>query len=135
MAKFTSKNQPKKKPRGKSERTKFLEAIQRNSYSEEDFYDQLVSEAMGEKSPIAMSEILKRVSPIAKQVAPMISFEMNKKAKPHEKASQVLDAIAGGEVPPDIGAMLINSIKAFVDLDNSDLKERIEKIEDMLNGK
>ncbi len=132
---FTSENQPKKKPRGKSERTKFLEALKRNSYSEDDFYDQLVSEAMAEKSPIAMSEILKRVSPIAKQVAPTITFELDKKGKPHEKAGQVLDAIADGDVPPDLGAMLINAIKAFVDLDNSDLKERIEKIEDMLNGK
>lgn len=132
---FTSENQPKKKPRGKSERTKFLEALKRNSYSEDDFYDQLVSEAMAEKSPIAMSEILKRVSPIAKQVAPTITFELDKNGKPHEKAGQVLDAIADGDVPPDLGAMLINAIKAFVDLDNSDLKERIEKIEDMLNGK
>ena len=132
---FTSENQPKnRKGRGKSERTKFLEALQRNSYSEEDFYDQLISEAMGEKSPIAMSEILKRVSPIPKAVAPTIEFDLDKNAKPHEKAGQILDAISSGQIPPDIGSTLITSIKAFVDIEEfTELKKRIQKLEEALN--
>lgn len=131
---FTADKQPAKR-RGKSERTKFLEALARNNYSEDEFYDHLVLEAMKEKSPIAMGEILKRVSPITKAVAPMIEFKMTKSAKAHVKAGQILDAIASGEVPPDIGTMLISSIKAMVDIEEyTDLKARIEKLEAVLNG-
>lgn len=131
---FDENKQPKRR-RGKSERTKFVEALKRNGYSEEEFYDQLITEAMTEKSPIAMSEILKRVSPIAKAVAPSIEFKLDKDAKPHVKASQILDAISSGEIPPDIGGMLMGSIKSMVDIEEyTDLKIRIEKLEAMLKG-
>ena len=131
---FTSENQPKR-GRGKSERTKWVEALKRSSHTEEDFYDAIVIEAMTEKSPIAMDHILKRISPIPKAVAPYIEFNLDSKAKPHEKAGQILDAISNGEVPPDIGTMLISSVKAFVDIEEyTDLKERIEKLEKLING-
>lgn len=133
--KFTSENQPeKRKGRGKSERTKFLEALGRNELSEDDFYDELVNQAMVEKSPIALSEILKRVSPIPKAVAPTIEFKLTAK-KPHEKVSEILDGIAQGDIPPDIGSMIINAVKAAVDIEEfTDLKERIEKLEVIING-
>lgn len=133
--KFSEDYQPeKRRGRGKSERTKFLEALGRNSLSEEDFYDELINQAMFEKSPMALSEILKRVSPIAKAVAPTIEFDLDKKAKPHEKAGQILDAISSGQIPPDIGSTLITSIKAFVDIEEfTELKKRIEKLEEALN--
>lgn len=131
---FGEDNQPKKR-RGKSERTKFLEALGRRGESEDDFYDHLIKKAIDEESPIALSEILKRVSPIAKAVAPTIEFKIRKDGKPHEKASDVLDGIANGDIPPDIGAHLITAIKHYVDLDNSDVKERLEKIEAMLDAK
>ena len=129
---FSSENQPKKR-KGKSERTKFIEALQRRNSSEEEFYDSLVSKAMDEDSPIAISEILKRVSPIPKQVAPAIEFDLDKDAKPHQKAEQILDAISTGQIPPDIGSTLISSIKAFVDIEEfTELKRRIEKLEEKL---
>lgn len=131
---FAEGNQPKKR-RGKSERTKFLEALGRGNLTEDDFYDELINQAMFEKSPVALGEILKRVSPIAKAVAPTIEFKIRKDGKPHEKASDVLDGIANGDIPPDIGTHLITAIKHFVDLDNSDVKERLEKIEAMLDAK
>lgn len=132
---FTSDNQPKKRPRGKSERTKFIEALERNSYSEDDFYDKLVQSAMGDDGGIALESVLKRVSPIPKQVAPMIKFKYNKNAKPHEKADQLIEAISLGYVPPDLGGMLIGSIKAMVDIEEyTDLKARIEKLEAALSG-
>lgn len=136
MSKFTSDNQPKnRKGRGKSERTKFLDALKARGHSEDDFYELLIDQAMDEKSPMAMNEILRRVSPIPKAVAPSIEFDLDKKAKPHVKAGQILDAISNGEIPPDIGATLISSIKAFVDIEEfTELKRRIEKLEAVLNG-
>ena len=124
-----------KKRRGKSERTKWVEALERNNHTEDEFYDAVIEEAMTVKSPIALDHILKRISPIPKQVSPFIEFKINKSGKPHEKASDILNGIADGDIPPDVGSHLITAIKNFVDLDNSDIKERIEKIEAMLNGK
>lgn len=136
MSKFTTENQPKnRKGRGKSERTKFLDALKAKGHTEEQFYERLIEQAMDDGSPIAISEILKRVSPIPKQVAPAIEFDLDKDAKPHQKAEQILDAISTGQIPPDIGSTLISSIKAFVDIEEfTELKRRIEKLEAVLNG-
>lgn len=132
--KFSSTNQPKK-GRGRSERTKFIEAMKRRGQTEEEFYDLVLEKAMDEDSPIAISEVLRRISPVPKAVAPSIEFSLDKSATPHEKASQILDAISTGEVPPDIGVMLIQSIKAFVDIEEfTELKKRIEKLEEVLNA-
>lgn len=133
---FTPENQPsKRKGRGKSERTKFLEALKRKSYSEDDFYDKLIESAMTEEGGIALESVLKRVSPIPKPVAPMVQFKFDKSARPHEKADQLIEAISTGDVPPDLGAMLIGSIKAMVDIEEyTDLKVRIEKLEEALRG-
>ena len=132
--KFTSENQPKK-GRGKSERTKWIEALNKADHSEGDFYELVISQAMDEKSPMAINEVLRRISPIPKAVAPSIEFNLGEKSEPHEKAEQILDAISNGEIPPDIGATLISSIKAFVDIEEfTELKRRIEKLEAVLSG-
>lgn len=134
--KFSEDYQPtNRRGRGKSEKTKFLEALQRRSMTEVDFYDKLIEKALDEDSSIAMTEVLKRISPIPKQVAPSIEFDLDTSAKPHEKASQILDAISSGQIPPDIGATLMQSIKVFVDIEEyTDLKARIEKLEELLNA-
>ena len=133
---FGKDKQPAKRtPRGKSERTKILDAMKRQSRTEEEFYDSLVERASNPEDTFAFKELLSRISPIPKQVAPFVEFKINKDGKPHEKASDILDGIADGDIPPDVGTHLIVAIKNFVDLDNSDIKERVEKIEAMLNGK
>jgi hypothetical protein len=43
--------------------------------------------------------------------------------------------VSNGIIPPDVGALFIASIKSMVDIEeNTDLKERIEKLEALLNG-
>lgn len=126
---FTSENQPKR-GRGKSERTKILEAMKQQGRSEDDFYALLVERAFNPKDSFGFTEMLRRISPIPKAVAPTIEFEFDPKAKPHEKADQVLDAIATGKIPPDIGQGFIQSIRNMVDIEEyTDLKDRIEAIE------
>ncbi len=52
---------------------------------------------------------------------------------PHEQAAAVLDAIASGVIPNDIGSMFIQSIKAAIDIEEyTSLKTRIEEIEKSL---
>jgi len=133
---FDKDAQPKvRKPRGKSERTKILEAMKRQAKDEDGFYDELVTRAFNPEDNFTFKEILARMSPIPKAVSPVYKFDLPKDAKPHEKADYVLTAIADGDLPSDIGNICIQAIKAMIDIEEyTDLKDRIEKIEAALNG-
>ena len=133
---FDTEAQPKgRKPRGKSERTKILEAMVRFGETEEGFYDLLMQKAFNPDDNFTFKELLNRLSPIAKAVSPLYKFDLPKDSKPHEKADYILTAIADGEIPGDIGNICIQAIKAMIDIEEyTDLKERIIKLEETLNG-
>jgi len=131
---FDKDNQPKK-GRGKSERTKILDAMKRKAKTEDGFYDELVTRAFNPEDNFTFKEVLARMSPIPKAVSPVYKFDLPKNAKPHEKADYVLTAIADGDLPSDIGNICIQAIKAMIDIEEyTDLKERIIKLEAALNG-
>ena len=66
---------------------------------------------------------------------PDVEFDFNAKGTPVEQVSQLLDAVSSGDIPPDVASMLINSIKGAIEIEvNTELKARIEKLEDMLNA-
>ena len=133
MPKFSAKNQPK--GRGKSERTKILEALKRNGKTESGFYDTLIERALDPDDTFALREVLNRFSPLKKSVMPDVEFNFNAKGTPVEQVSQLLDAVSNGDIPPDVASMLINSIKGAIEIEvNTELKGRIEKLEDMLNA-
>ena len=130
-----SKGVQPKKGRGKSERTKILEAMQRAGQTEEGFYDLLMEKAFNPEDNFTFKELLNRISPIPKAVNPLYNFELPKGSKPHEKAAFVLDAISTGVIPSDVGNICIQAIKAMIDIEEyTDLKERIEKLEKALSG-
>ena len=133
---FNADNQPKeRKARGKSERTKILEAMQRAGQTEEGFYDLLMEKAFNPEDNFTFKELLNRMSPMPKAVNPIVEFDFPKDAKPHVQAAFVLDAVANGVIPSDIGNMFVQSIKAMIDIEEyTDLKERIEKLEKALAG-
>jgi len=133
MAQFDSKNQPKNR-RGKTERTKILEALKREGVTEEGFYDELVRRAMNPEDSFALREVLARFSPLKKAVLPDIEFKLDKNGTPAEKVGQILHAISEGKIPPDVGTTIIHAVKNAVDVEAStELKERIEEIEKKLN--
>lgn len=130
---FSSSNQPKSK-RGKTERIKILEAMERAGKTEEGFYDLLVERSLNVDDNFTFKELLTRVSPVPKAVSPHIEFDFPEESKPHEQAVCVMAAIAAGKIPPDIGATFISSIKYMIDIDEyTNLKERIELIEKALS--
>lgn len=132
MPRFTTENQPK--GRGKSERTKILEALKRAGKSEEGFYDLLIARAIDPDDTFALREVLSRFSPIKKAVLPSVEFELDKDGTPAEKVGQILFAISNSEVAPDVGAMIIQAVKNAVDVEaNTELKQRIEEIEKALS--
>lgn len=130
---FSSTNQPKNR-KGKTERTKILEALKRAAKTEDEFYDLLVDKAFNKDDINGFSEMLKRISPVPKQVAPEVEFEFPQNAKPHEQASAVMHAISSGQIPADIGATFIHAIKNSVEIEEStELKDRISALEKLLN--
>jgi hypothetical protein len=131
---FSATNQPPSK-RGKSERTKILEALERQGVTEEGFYDRLMTRALDPEDTFALREVLNRFSPLKKSVMPDVEFEFNKKGTPVEQVGQLLDAVSARKIPPDVATMLITAIKNAIDIEvNTDLKDRIEKLEVMLDA-
>lgn len=131
---FNKDNQPTKR-RGKSERNKLLDAMERAGKTEEGFYDLLMEKAFNPEDNFTFKELLSRISPIPKAVSPTVQFDFPKDARPHVQAAHVLAAIAEGKIPSDIGNVFVQSIKAMIDIEEyTDLKERIERLEAALNG-
>ena len=131
---FGKDKQPSK-GRGKSERTKILESFERCAKTENGFYDLLTEKAFNPEDQFSFKELLTRISPIPKSVAPTVQFDFDETAKPYVKADQILKAMADGKIPSDLGSLFITSIKAMIDISEyTDLKDRIEKLEELLNG-
>ena len=129
---FTSDNQPKdRRGRGKSERTKILEAMERTGHTVEGFYDLLVQRAHSPDDAFSYGELLKRLSPIQKSVMPHYPFELNSKLDHHQQAQQVVDAISKGELPADVGTMIIGSITNMLKIKEvTDFDKRLKQLED-----
>lgn len=137
--KFSSTNQPK--GRGKAKKSLMLEAIRSVCGSEQEFLNQVIKVGLGDAvnevapNPTLLTLVLNRIEPPLKAIAPMVEFEFNSDAKPHEQANQILNAVANSQIAPDIGQMFIASIKSMIDIEEyTDLKERITKLEETLNG-
>lgn len=152
--KFSSENQPDRsdKPkRGKAKNTLMLDAIREVcTGGEGEFLQKVVTYAMGQDgeietedvaavpatppNPVLLTLVLNRITPPLKATMPLIEFDFNVNAKPHEQASQVMDAVSDGVMSPDIGAMFVSSIKSMLDIEeHTELKARIEKLEEMLS--
>lgn len=133
MTQFSTDHQPA--TRGKSTRGKILEAFETEGKTEEGFYCLLVQKAFSPDDAFAFKELLGRLAPLKKSVMPSVEFEFNKAGTPAEQVAQILDAISEGSVPPDVGNMIISSVKNAVEIEaNTDLKARIEALENLLNG-
>lgn len=133
---FDKDNQPKgRKPRGKSERTKILDAMKRGERSEGEFYDLLITKAFDPKDLFGFGELLKRISPIHKSTYACMSFDFEKGSPPHEQATQVLDAVAKGVIPSDIGSTFILSIQAMLKIKEvTELEGRLKIIEENIES-
>ena len=129
---FDKENQPKtRKPRGKSERTKILEAMERAGKTEDDFYDSLLTRSLNVEDNFGFKEMLNRMSPIPKAVAPLYEFKFNESGTPYEKSCQVLKAMADGKIPSDIGSLFINGIQSMLKIQEvTELERMIKELEE-----
>ena len=128
---FSKDTQPKR-GRGKSERTKILEAMGRmdEPKTQDDFYDLLAKKAFDLEDSFTFKELLNRLSPIPKSVAPLYTFEFDEKGTTHSQALQVLTAMSDGDIPSDIGVMFINGIQSMLKIQEvTDIDYRLKAIE------
>ncbi len=127
---FSKSNQPKK-GRGKSERTKILDAMKRQSKTEDGFYDELVTRAFNPDDNFSFKELLSRMSPIPKATSPLVNFDFDEGAKPHIQSMQALTAVAKGKIPADLAHMFVTSISSMLNIqEKTDFEERLKAIED-----
>lgn len=80
-----------------------------------------------------LKETLSKSYPGLKSTLPSINFDLPKDATPLQKANAILDAVASGNIPPDVGAILVQAAKHTIDIEMAtELKERMDKIEESL---
>lgn len=83
----------------------------------------------------AASIVLSKVMPSIKAQAEKVSFDFDAGAPISEQVAQVLDGIAAGAVAPDVGRLIIESIKALSDVRATEqLEARIAALEEARVG-
>ena len=135
--------------RGKSFKTKILEVIQAESLLDvcenadkntvERAYLKHIAKRAFDKddqaSPTLLKELLSKSYAGLKATLPTLEFDFDKDSTPAQQVNQILHASSTGIIPPDVAAIFIQSIKNAVDIEQAtDLKERIEALEKMLNA-
>lgn len=64
-----------------------------------------------------------------------VSFEFDHKGDVYSQSAQIVKAIADGNLAPDIGGGIIQSISSMMGIEDKTItKKRIDKIESALNG-
>lgn len=130
---FSADRQPKNR-RGKSKSTLIEEALKRKSLSVDEFYDNLLTQALGGEVSL-MREVLIRLHPTSKQTAPLINFQYPENGTPVEKIDSIIHAVSSGEIPSDIGKQVVDIIKIGIDVQEvTELMERVSKLEKMISG-
>ena len=132
---FSADRQPTRR-RGKDQRTKILEAIkEKTKLNEKGFYKKVAERALTDGDTLMMKELLTRVAPAAKPVAPSVQFDFPENGTPVEQVDAVLRAVAAGKVSPDVGQQLVAIIRGKLDvLELSELADRLAAVEKALEA-
>ena len=129
---FSKTNQPK--GRGKSERTKILDAMKRMGETEDGFYDLLTTKAFNPEDNYTFKDLLSRMSPLSKSTAPLVEFDFDEKATPYVQAGQIVKAMADGLIPSDIGKDFVGVIQSMLKIQEvTDIDDRLKAIEELAN--
>lgn len=123
--------------RGKGKKSLMLEAIRAVCVDEQEFLKQVVTIGLGDAAneispnPTLLTLVLNRIEPPLKSVTPTYKFDFDPEADLHKQAKQVLDAMAKGEIPSDVGQLFITSISSMLNIqEKTDFEERLKAIED-----
>jgi len=146
---ITKDNRLNAKPRGRSKRNIILEAIRSasllnaskdatNEETEQLFFGHIAQRACNpedQSSGMLLKLLTDKGWSSLKQTSELVNFDFDEGALPHIQATQVLKAASDGIIPPDIANTFISAIKSMIDIEEyTALKDRIEKLEAVLNG-
>ena len=146
--KTTLKKGDKLRSRGKSFKTLLMEVIKEESMigitpksTKEDadkaFIKHVAMRAFAgeadQNSAMLLKELLSKSYPSLKPTLEKFTFNFNSSGTDLQKATDILKAISAGELPPDVGQLIVGVIKDNSIIEaNTDLKERITEIEKSL---
>ena len=128
---MTSASRKRMPGRGKTERTKILDAMKRCGKTEDGFYDLLITKGHDKEDSFTFKELLIRMSPVPKSVNPLYEFPFDEKGDHHKQSMQIINAISNGKLPSDIGHSIIATISSMLNIqEKTDFEERLRAIED-----
>ena len=130
---FSSEYQPANK-RGKSRYSKLIDALVAKGYTEQMLYEKIVQAAMIDGDVTMLKEIMTRFCPPSKPSAQEITFEFPESGTPVKKIDSVILGVSNGEIPADIGKLVVDMIKTSLDVEETtELAQRLEKLETMIS--
>jgi hypothetical protein len=146
---FTSGTRKATKPRGRGKRNVIIDAMRESALAgvpknatdeqvEDAWFKHLISQAIDSEckdAGLCLRLITERGWSALKPASECVKFEFDKDASTTKQASQVMDAVADGIIPPDLGIAFVSGIRSMIDIEaNVELKARLEKLESIVNG-
>jgi hypothetical protein len=139
---FTSDNQPAKRGDGSWQGTKKMRDAMQKLFDDgkiegtkdfANFEEWVVYKAITEGG-MYLDIAAKRIAPAYKATLEPIKIDYPRDGTAVQKADAVYNAIADGEIPPDVGQTLIDALSKMLNIEElTDLKARLERIEEILN--
>ncbi len=109
--------------------------MKRQSKTEDGFYDELIIRAFNPEDNFTFKEVLSRLSPIPKAVAPLVQFDFDPNTDLHKQSGQILKAVSDGELPPDLGGSIISGISSMVKIQEvTDIDKRLKEMEQQIDS-
>jgi hypothetical protein len=144
-----SKENPSANTRGKTFLTKLLETVKNESLlgvgsnasketCEQAYLKHLAVRAFDvddQGSATLLKSLLDKSYSSIKPTMPLVEFDYDHSHNPAEQVNQIIKAASEGQIAPDVAAIFLQAVKNAVDIEEStELKARIEKLEDALNA-
>lgn len=135
--------------RGRSNKTIILEAMREASVldltndstkddAEKAFFTLIINSAIASDDPnrgMCIKLLADKGWASVKPSNDCVTFEFDHKGDVYSQSAQIVKAIADGNLAPDIGGGIIQSISSMMGIEDKTLtKNRIDKIESALNG-
>lgn len=103
--------------------------------TEEDLYDYIIAEAFDRNNKDMLEYVCKLVIPPNKPTLPTYTFQYDAKLPYHEKCEVILEAVANGDIPPDVGNELFTGIKHIASVkEMAELEKKLAELEALLKG-
>lgn len=137
MVQFTSDYQPEKKGQnGGWFKKKIIDGLKRRAMTEDQFVDLLIDKAIKDGG-IFLTELLKRYSPHHKPtLEPVVIDNWPKDGTSAQKSEAVIDAMAEGVIPFDLGVAMMEAISKSLGInETTDFMERVIRLEKLLEEK